>query len=106
MSGKLTRAAYESMIDENIAWLHRQPKTTERDHIETVLRASIEEEYPDSSRSPGCSTRKHDILTNADLTTLRRWARQLEGMKHCFPDDRAYQCEAASNLLFSITTKR
>lgn len=56
MSGKLTRSAYEGLIDQNIEWLRLQPRTLEREHIETVLRASVALYYPESSRSPGCST--------------------------------------------------
>lgn len=52
------------------------------------------------------STPKHDVLTDNDFAKLRLWARQIEGMREIFNDERAFQCEAVSNLLMSITTKR
>lgn len=42
---RLTRAGYEQLIAEDIAWLLQQPRTLERDHIEAVLRASPAREY-------------------------------------------------------------
>lgn len=45
MSSRLTRAAYKRMVDENIAWLDKQPRTLERDHIRTVLERAVDYEY-------------------------------------------------------------
>lgn len=45
MSGKLTRHAYEKLIQENREWLAKQPRTLERDHIDLILRASPAHEY-------------------------------------------------------------
>lgn len=42
---KMNRASYEQLIAEDVAWLLAQPRTLERDHIETVLRASPGREY-------------------------------------------------------------
>jgi len=45
MSRKLTRAAYQRLIDKDIAELRKLPETLERRHIEDVLRASVASEY-------------------------------------------------------------
>ncbi len=37
MSTKLTRAAYEKLITEDLKWLLKQERTLERDHIMDVL---------------------------------------------------------------------
>lgn len=34
----MNREAFERLIEENIAWLLKQPRTLERDHIEHILR--------------------------------------------------------------------
>ena len=46
MPTTLNREAYQKLIDEDIAWLERQPRSLERDHVIDVLRASVEHEYP------------------------------------------------------------
>jgi hypothetical protein len=43
---RLNKLGYQQLIDEDIAWLEKMPRTLERDHIIVVLRASIEHEYP------------------------------------------------------------
>ena len=45
MSGKLTRAAYEVLIKENLEWLERQPSTLENSHIKKIVMRSAEHEY-------------------------------------------------------------
>jgi hypothetical protein len=42
---KLSRDAYQQLIDGDIAWLLEQKRTLERDHIIEVLKASPEHEY-------------------------------------------------------------
>jgi len=44
---RLNKASYEQLINEDIAWLEKIPRTLERDHIIAVLKASIEHEYPE-----------------------------------------------------------
>ena len=39
---KISRRAYQELIDGDIEWLLRQPRDLERDHIEAVLRKSVE----------------------------------------------------------------
>ena len=38
----VSRRAYQELIDGGIKWLLRQPRDLERDHIEAVLRKSVE----------------------------------------------------------------
>jgi hypothetical protein len=51
-SNTLTRAAYEQLVAENLAWLLQQPRSLERDHIEAVLRDSPQRVYGTSSSRP------------------------------------------------------
>lgn len=39
---EISRRAYQKLIDEDIEWLLRNPRDLERDHIEAVLRKSVE----------------------------------------------------------------
>lgn len=38
----VSRRAYQELIDGDIEWLLRHPRDLERDHIEAVLRKSVE----------------------------------------------------------------
>ena len=42
---KVTRAAYQKLIDGDLDWLMKQPKTLERDHIAAIVRESVETNY-------------------------------------------------------------
>lgn len=39
---QICKEAYQELIDGDIEWLLRQPRDLERDHIEAVLRKSVE----------------------------------------------------------------
>ena len=39
---KISRRAYQELIDGDIEWLLSQPRELERDHIEAVLKKSVE----------------------------------------------------------------
>ena len=39
---EISKRAYQELIDGDIEWLFRQPRDLERDHIEAVLRKSVE----------------------------------------------------------------
>ena len=45
MSGRLTRSAYETLIREDLAWLEKQPRTLEREHIALIVKDSVRQEY-------------------------------------------------------------
>jgi len=42
---KLTRDAYEELIAEDLAWLEKQPRTLERDHVMLIVKRSASVEY-------------------------------------------------------------
>ena len=42
MSIQLCKEAYQELIDGDLQWLLKQPESLERDHIEAVLRKSVE----------------------------------------------------------------
>ena len=42
MSIQLCKEAYQKLIDEDIEWLLKQPRDVERDHIEAVLKKSVD----------------------------------------------------------------
>lgn len=45
MTGKLTRDAYRRLIEEDLQWLMKQPRTLERSHIAEIIKASERNEY-------------------------------------------------------------
>lgn len=45
MTARLTRAAYEALVAENIVWLQSLPRTLERDHVIMIVQRSPESEY-------------------------------------------------------------
>lgn len=45
MSLTLNKSAYARLIEEDIEWLLKQPKTLEREHIVAVLKESIDSFY-------------------------------------------------------------
>jgi hypothetical protein len=47
MTMRLNKLGYQQLIDEDIAWLEKIPRTLERDHIISVLRASVTHGYPE-----------------------------------------------------------
>lgn len=40
--GIVNSAAYRQLVDEDLEWLRKQPRTLERDHIEVILKWHIE----------------------------------------------------------------
>ena len=45
MGMKVNREAYQKLIDEDIEWLMKQPRSLEHDHIVSVLKNSVERLY-------------------------------------------------------------
>ena len=64
MSSKMNRHAYQQLIDEDIAWLEKQPRTLERDHIALIVRQSVDAEYPD---------RIHELYRAEKLGRMAAW---------------------------------
>lgn len=50
---KLTKQAYRDLIEEDIAWLERQPRSLERDHIIVTLRWSVDALYETNENTAG-----------------------------------------------------
>jgi hypothetical protein len=51
MPTKLNRDAYQKLIDEDIAWVEKNERTLERDHVIEVLRWSVGQLYPKPFRA-------------------------------------------------------
>ena len=45
MGMMVNREAYQKLIDEDIEWLLKQPRSLERDYIVSVLKNSVERLY-------------------------------------------------------------
>ena len=45
MGMKVNREAYQKLIDEDIEWLLKQPRSLEREHIVSVFKNSVERLY-------------------------------------------------------------
>ena len=43
--GMINKEAYQKLIDDDIEWLLKQPRSLERDHIVSVLKNSVERLY-------------------------------------------------------------
>lgn len=70
MSIKITKCAYTKLIKEDLDWLNKEcPAGLEKDHIEAVLRKSIDLLYPRDEnfkvRCPYCGSTKV-IMFDAD----------------------------------------
>jgi hypothetical protein len=61
MSFKMSRSAYQKLIDEDIAWLMEQPRTLERDHIVQILRHSVETYYEPERKGGGLLLDRSDV---------------------------------------------
>lgn len=46
MPTTLNRKAFEKLVEEDIEWLLKQPRTLERDHVEQILRDAPAKYYP------------------------------------------------------------
>lgn len=64
MSMKLSKPAYEELIAGDLEWLLKQPDTLERNHIEQIVKASIDYEYlrPSSLRDKVEAMRNNVLL--------------------------------------------
>lgn len=79
MSTTLNRATYERMIEEDIDYLERQPRTLERDHAIQVLRDSVRKYFGvvadvdveiEHARTHGFTEDHDDMHTVAELLQL------------------------------------
>lgn len=51
MSIRLNRESYQKLVDEDIEWLLKQPRSLERDHIESIVKNSVDIYYGKSEDS-------------------------------------------------------
>ncbi len=51
MTMTLNRMAFQRLVDENIAWLTKQPHTLERQHVIDIVKASVDLYYPSDEKS-------------------------------------------------------
>ena len=65
MSAKLNWPAWQKLLEENVEWLRRQPRTLERDHL-IMLVTQARVRYTTRNRSPGLP---HDPPTQKERET-------------------------------------
>ena len=46
MGTKMNKESYQKLIDEDLEWLNKQPRTLERIHIADIVKESIDFYYP------------------------------------------------------------
>lgn len=63
MSSKMTKKAYEQIIAEDIAWLEKQPRTLERDHIIEIVKRSPGYEYPPPYGDPARADERAKVVS-------------------------------------------
>ena len=66
--GVLTRKTYEDLIQGDVEWLRKQPKTLKRDHIEVVLRAPVAAHYPGGETTAAFEDRAYRALLEGKET--------------------------------------
>lgn len=79
MPTKLNRDAYAQLVAEDIAWLRKQPRSLEREHILLILQGSIKDEYGPIDPSEvnycsGCNTVIEEgtgLKSNPDFCSLQ-----------------------------------
>lgn len=52
MAGKVNRHAYQTMIDQDVAWLESMPRTLERDHAIMIVKDSVRAYYDRAGSCP------------------------------------------------------
>lgn len=50
MTSKMNKSSYKELVEQDIEWLLKQPKTLERSHIEQIVIDSIDFYYQDAVR--------------------------------------------------------
>lgn len=54
-SKKLNRAKYVQLVNDDLAWLLKHPRTLERDHIEAIVHTSVDVHYPATPKATTAS---------------------------------------------------
>lgn len=69
----LNREGYEKLIQEDLEWLRKQPRTLEREHIELIVSQSPDQLYgkkPEEPQNPlrcECGCMCHKVLEEHEL---------------------------------------
>jgi chromosome segregation ATPase len=77
---KVTRSAYEELIQEDIDWLMKQPRTLERDHIILIVKQSPEVEYDIADKIERLE-RELEIVTTTRDEAIEETKRRSERLK-------------------------
>lgn len=80
MTMKVTRSAYEELIQEDIDWLMKQPRTLERDHIILIVKQSPEVEYDIADKIERLE-RELEIVTTTRDEAIEETKRRSERLK-------------------------
>jgi hypothetical protein len=70
MAGRLTRSAYQKLVDENIEWLLKQPRTLERDHIHEILKLVVVYEYGPDEENDRCIATRVEYATRTTAASF------------------------------------
>lgn len=65
---RMNRTTYEQLISEDLEWLLKQPRSLERDHIEAIVRRSVDHEYGQPGAPRSKKQKVEDVLRRSDLT--------------------------------------
>lgn len=86
--GKINRPAFQSLMDGNLEWLMRQPKSLERDHIAMLIKDAPMMYYQSSTPAP-CEWRGVD----EDTPKRGRYLGVIEIRKNSFKFGEPFVCE-------------
>ncbi len=67
----MNKQAYESSIKENLAWLEKQEKTLERDHIISIVKNSVSLTYPKGDNMKP--------LSDEEFEKSKKWFNEVQG---------------------------
>lgn len=82
MTTTLNRPAYQQLVDENVAWLKKQPRTLERDHVILIVGQSVGwlyDSYP--GLRPVSPPGRTDPVEEGDLALYQSMRDELDALK-------------------------
>lgn len=79
----INRETYQKLIDENIAWLIQQPRSLERDHIESILRLEVHVQYGlrDVLGETRQRLQEQEAIVASHVAERDNWQRNLEAAR-------------------------
>ena len=85
VSIKIKQWAFQQMVDEDAAWLDKQEKSLEHEHIKGILKTCVPRYYP--------ATGQQNEALLAQVEELRGWIESLAGMSnHGISNLSEYEC--------------